>query len=109
MDKETKPTNSCKRHESLCRLCRCGSDCFSETLSGKFIVTKENVPFENLLDYFITSTEREVNEHHACQVIPIMSSSLQTVMVCIFKGKGRWILYDEYGENYHYIQKGNTR
>ncbi|KAK3741868.1 hypothetical protein QZH41_013356 [Actinostola sp. cb2023] len=59
MDQETKPTNSCKRHESLCRLCRCGSDCFSETLSGKLIVTKENVPFENLMDYFITSTERE--------------------------------------------------
>ncbi|KAK3743331.1 hypothetical protein QZH41_013903 [Actinostola sp. cb2023] len=31
----------------------------SQSLSGKLIVTKENVPFENLLDYVITNTERE--------------------------------------------------
>ncbi|KAK3709432.1 hypothetical protein QZH41_020425, partial [Actinostola sp. cb2023] len=34
-------------------------DPLSETLSGKLIVTKENVPFENLMDYVITNTERE--------------------------------------------------
>ncbi|KAK3709430.1 hypothetical protein QZH41_020423 [Actinostola sp. cb2023] len=34
-------------------------DPLSQTLSRKLIVTKENAPCENLMDYVITSTERE--------------------------------------------------